>query len=401
MALLIQRVSGAYRRHYYFPDLAGVGVSCNTFVWDREMDPKAGMLRLVLGLGTRAVDRVEGDYPRLAALDAPLKRPHKGFEDTRRFSQHDVDLLDINSNVLRTVSFQQLVREGICLPLERCAVRDTETTGRLEERGRKGEELWLLTFDRLLGEGTFTDLMRRLLKSLEAAYQYPVDVEFTVNFDEQGEPRINVVQCRPLQTKGQEIRVEMPEGLADEKTFFRTEGNFMGGNIAQPLSWVIWVEPAEYTRLSLADKYEVARLIGRIDRRLGERRDNPILLMGPGRWGTSTPSMGVPVNFAEISNIAALAEVAFTSGDLMPELSFGSHFFQDLVETDIFYLALFPEHREVFFNRAWLDSFPNALEGLMPASGRFKSVVKVCRTVDAGLQLMADVVSQRLICFHN
>lgn len=397
MALLVQRVSGAYRGHWYFPELAGVGVSYNTFVWDKGMDPRAGMLRLVLGLGTRAVDRVEGDYPRLVALDAPLKRPHKGFEDARRFLQRDVDLLDVNNNALETVSLLKLANSGIDLPLDQFAVRDDEITQRLEERGRKGQKAWLLTFDRLLSDTDFCAVMQRLLKTLERAYDYPVDVEFTVNFRAGNNPRINVVQCRPLQTRGERQRVEIPEHYEDQDLLLRSEGNFMGGNVSLPLRQIIWVDAEGYSRLPLTDKYEVARLVGRLNRRI-RRDEEPTLLMGPGRWGTSTPSLGVPITFAEINNMAALAEVAFSSEGLMPELSFGSHFFQDLVEADIFYLALFPEARHVFFNRAWVERQPNALEGMMPASSRFKGVVKVIRSNGKPMPLLADVVSQRLLC---
>ncbi len=401
MALLIQRVSGAYRKHYYFPELAGVGVSYNTFVWDKEMDPKAGMLRLVLGLGTRAVDRVEGDYPRIVALDAPLKKPHKGFEDTRKFAQRDVDLLNVNDNTLQTVSLLSLAQEELEIPWNRYCVKDHEAMRRLGERGRKVQDMWLLTFDNLLSESTFPQLMQRLLKSLETAYNYPVDVEFTVNFTRDGAPKVDVVQCRPLQTKGEQVKVQIPRGISEEKTFFRCEGNFMGGNLSQEIKWFIWVEPAEYSRLPLNEKYEVARLVGRLNKRIANRTDSPTMLMGPGRWGTSTPSLGVPISFSEISNISVLAEVAFTSGDLMPELSFGSHFFQDLVEADIFYLALFPEHKSCFVNEGWRRSLPNALEGLMPASSRYKQVVKVYRAPEDGLHLMADVVSQQLVCFRE
>lgn len=402
MGLLIQRVSGAYRRQYYFPELAGVGVSFNTFVWDRDMDPKAGMLRLVLGLGTRAVDRVEGDYPRLVALDAPHKRPHKGFEDVRRFSQRDIDLLDMGTNELRTLPLNRLLRDIPEFPVGKFGVKDHQAKRLQIERGRPaGDDVWLLTFDRLLSETSFPATMQRLLKTLEAAYRYPVDVEFTINFTPQDEPRINVLQCRPLQTKGGETRVEIPQNVPLERTFIRMEGNFMGGNISQPIHRVIWVEPRAYVPLPLSDKYEVARLIGRLNRHIADRRENPTLLMGPGRWGTTTPSLGVPIHFAEISNMAALAEVAFTSGDLMPELSYGSHFFQDLVETDIFYLAVFPENKGVFFDSTWLDALPNALEETMPADARFRTVVKVCEIPAEGLRLMADIVSQRLLCFRS
>lgn len=397
MALLVQRVSGAYRGHWYFPELAGVGVSYNTFVWDKDMDPQAGMLRMVLGMGTRAVDRVEGDYPRLVALDAPLKRPHKGLEDARRFLQRDVDLLDISSNTLETVPLLKLANADTGLNWELFAIRDNEITQRLEERGRKGQQAWLLTFDRLLSETPFCSIMQRLLKTLEKAYDYPVDVEFTVNFGAGSQPRINVVQCRPLQTRGERQRVEVPETIADSRLFLRSEGNFMGGNVCLPLKQIIWVDPLGYSRLSLSDKYEVARLVGRLNRGI-RREEEPTLLMGPGRWGSTTPSLGVPISFAEINNMAALAELAFIAEGLMPELSFGSHFFQDLVEANIFYLALFPEVPQVFLNRSWLDGQANFLGEIMPENSRLQDVVKIVRLDEQPLQLLADVVSQRLIC---
>jgi len=400
MGLLVQRVSGSYRNHYYFPDLAGVGVSYNTFVWSRELDPEAGMLRLVLGLGTRAVDRVEGDYPCIVALDSPLKRPHSGVEDIRRFSQRDVDLLNVETNRPETVSVLELTRHEIGIDWPRYAVRDREVAQKIADRGGKGQDVWLLTFDWLLAQSRFPELMKKMLKTVETAYRYPVDIEFTVNFDAAGTTVLNLVQCRPLQTKGVQQKIEMPENIDEEKIFFASEGHFMGGSIAQPIRRIIFVDPEEYTRLSLTDKYEVARLVGRLNKRLGDRNEVPTLLMGPGRWGTSTPALGVPVTFSELNNITALAEIAFTGGNLMPELSFGTHFFQDLVEADIFYVAIFPESPGSRFNRAWFDNLPNALEGLMPASSRYKRVVKVCNLPDNGLTLMADVISQRLLCFR-
>lgn len=398
MALLIQRVSGSYHGSLYFPELSGVGVSYNTFVWDRDMDPQAGMLRLVLGLGTRAVDRADADYPRIVALDAPGKRPHKGFEDVRKFSQRDVDLLNIDTNQIETVSLLQLSADKINIPWQNYAIRDHETMNRLESRGQKGQDVWLLTFDRFFSETDFIQRMQRLLKTVEKAYDYPVDIEFTVNFNQTGAARIGVVQCRPLQTKGEQAAVLIPPNIPETELFFRAEGNFMGGNISQPLKWIVWVEPTEYVRLPQQERYEVARLIGRLNKRIAERKNSPTLLLGPGRWGTSTPSLGIPVSFSEINNFTALAEVAYPKGELMPELSFGSHFFQDLVEGDIFYLALFPEAKECFFNNAWLTRQSNALEGLLPSCSRYKNVVKVCHFEQQNLRLLADIVSQQILC---
>ncbi|MGD9849452.1 MAG: PEP/pyruvate-binding domain-containing protein, partial [Desulfuromonas sp.] len=345
MALLIQRVSGSYHQQFYFPDFAGVGVSYNSFVWDKGMEPEAGMLRLVLGLGTRAVDRVDGDYPCIVALDAPMKRPHKGVADVRKFSQRDVDVLDVEQNNLQTLPLLRLSREAADLPWNLYAVRDHETSDLLRSRTLKKEDVWLLTFERLLTQTDFCALLQRALKTLEQAYDYPVDIEFTGNMDSHQNLQLALVQCRPLQTKGIQTLGPLPQNVADERILFSSEGNFMGGNVAHRLSWIVWVDPDEYARLGLSDKYEVARLVGRINRRIADRQDNKTLLLGPGRWGTSTPALGVPIAFNEISSVTVLGEVAFESEGLMPELSYGSHFFQDLVESEIFYLALYPERR--------------------------------------------------------
>ena len=400
MALLVQRVSGSYHKHYYFPELAGVGVSYNTFVWDKTMDPQAGMLRLVLGLGTRAVDRVEGDYPRIVALDVPGKQVHKGFEDKRRFSQRDVDLLNINENELQTVSLLDVTKEKVDIPWREYAVLDRETMQLLESRGKK-QDVWLLTFDKFFEESGFNQLMQKLLKSLEKAYDYPVDVEFAISFTEDRTPKINVVQCRPLQTKGEVKNVVIPDNIAEENTFFRSDGNFMGGNISQSIKWVVYVDPEEYVHLTLSEKHDVANLIGTLNNRIADKKNSPAMLLGPGRWGSSTPAMGVPVSFSEICNFSVIAEIAFTSGNLMPELSFGSHFFQDLVEADIFYLALYPENKNCFFNYEWLQVRQNKLEGLAPTMATYKKALKVIKLPGKDLNVMADIVKQTLVCYTN
>ena len=330
-----------------------------------------------------------------------MKLPLKGYEDIRRFSQKDIDLVNINDNDLQSQSLFRLIEEGIDLHLDRYGVLDRQTMNRLRERGKPAQEVWLLTFEHLLTKTDFPKRMQKLLKTLESAYQYPVDIEFTVNRNADEATRINLLQCRPLQTKGLKKRNSIPRGIAPEKIFFKSDGGFMGGNTALQIKRVIWVDAKRYSQLSLSDKHEVARLIGRLNRRIKDREQHPTLLLGPGRWGTSTPSLGVPVKFSEINNMAAIGEVAFQEGDLMPELSFGSHFFQDLVEADIFYLALFPDTFPCTLNSAWIYQNSNALEGLMPGSSHFKPVVKVIEVQKQNLFLLADVVTQQLACFWD
>lgn len=400
MALLVQRVSGSHRQRHFFPDLAGVGVSYNAFVWKSGMEAKAGMLRLVLGLGTRAVNRSETDYPRIVALDAPLLKAHANIGDTAKYSQHEVDLLSLERNQFETAAISDLMKEDLNLHWDMVAVRDLEASERFRQRG-VNKDVWVLTFDDLLSTTDFAPVMQRMLKRLETVYEYPVDTEFTVNLENSRKFQINLVQCRPLQTKGEGQRITIPEDIEAGQIFFEATGSFMGCNLVQPLKRIIYVDAHHYSSLTLSQKYEVARLIGKLNRQIVDREDLPTLLMGPGRWGSTTPSLGVPVRFSDINHMAVLVEVEARTGSLTPDLSFGSHFFQDLVETDIFYVAIFPGRPGVTFNETWLQGRDNYLGSLLADFESYGHVLKVYNVVEKNTHLMADIVSQRVVCFSG
>ena len=401
MALLVQRVSGAYHKSYFFPTLAGVGVSYNTFVWRPHLDPRAGMLRLVFGLGTRAVNRVEDDYPQTIALDDPLIRPHSGRKDAKRFSQHKVDVLDAQRNALATIDLHDLLREAPEAKLDVVVSRDYEAEDQMRQMGREGGPYWLTDFKKLLSETPFAEIMQSMLKTLEHYYAYPVDVEFTANYNMDGHLNINVVQCRPLQTKGLRANVQTPTAVEPAKTLLSMTGGTMGGNISQPLSCIIYIDPAGYVALPQPQKYELARCVGKLNRLIVDRDKCPTLLMGPGRWGTSTPSLGVPVSFSEINRVTALAEVAYESDNLCPDLSFGSHFFQDLVESDIFYLAVFPQAEGTVFQRQWFYEQPNRLTQLVPEAAAFEPIIRVWMPDDASLQIVSDLLQQKTLVYRK
>ncbi|MCX5780465.1 MAG: PEP/pyruvate-binding domain-containing protein [Firmicutes bacterium] len=401
MALLVQRVSGSHRSPYFFPDLAGVAMSHNPYVWREDLNAGAGMVRLVLGLGTRAVDRVDDDYPRIIALDKPSLRPDSDREDIRRFSQRRVDVLNTGHNKLETVDLAQIAQHRSGMPWwKQVAQLDHETMQRLRQIGREDQEVWILTFEEFLG-GSFPKLMGRILKTLEQAYAYSVDTEFALNFGDDGSLQINLLQCRPLQTYLDTAVNAASLSCDQDDMLFSTCGNSMGGNIQHKLERVIYVQPAAYTALPLNDQYQIARLVGRLNRLSKERSDCHLMLIGPGRWGSSTPSLGVPVSFAEICNASVLVEVASSAEGYMPELSFGTHFFQDLVETRIFYTALFPSQPGVVFNHQLLDNAPNCFSALMPEYARWESVIRVIEPAQLSKELWieADMQTQQTICF--
>jgi hypothetical protein len=322
------------------------------------------------------------------------------MDDIRKYSQNQVDLLDTRENALRTIALQELLNESLDIKVDLVAVRDTELTRRARELG-KNKEYWLLTFEKFLTDTPFTQIMQKLLRTLESYYQYPVDIEFTVNFTQDQGLVINLLQCRPLQTRGLQARVQIPAHIDPQKVLFQCEQYFMGGSIAQHLKKIIYVEPETYIQLSLSQKYDIARLVGKLNRQITNKEAEPTILFGPGRWGTTTPSLGIPVGFHEINQIAVLVEVAYEGGNLMPELSFGTHFFQDLVEADIFYAAIFPQKTGVIFNKDLLSDMPNRLADLLPEGEKYAHVVRVCEIGQQNLRIMSDVVSQILVCFFT
>lgn len=395
MAILVQRVSGSRHDGIFMPAAAGVAYSYNAYVWNRDIDPKAGMVRLVVGLGTRAVERTQGDYPRVASLDKPQLRVLAGKGDIRRFSQRYADVIDLNKESLQAIPINEL---GGLLPdylKELLLEHDRDAEALMAERGMNRDYL-LSTCSKLLAEEEFVKCLRRMLEEIQQSYGYPVDVEFTVNFSRERDFVINLLQCRPLQVKGLGKKVDIPE-VKRKDIFFTVQGGTMGGNIYQPVDTVILIDPEAYANADLSSKYKTARMIGKLNSMLGTIHSG-LLLAGPGRWGTTTPELGVPVSFAEISNIKVLCEVAFERGGFVPELSFGSHFFQDLVEADIFYTAIFPKSRNTVYRPELLHACKNRLTELLPDTGGMEQIINVYDTSGMNLILLSDIAEEKAVC---
>jgi pyruvate,water dikinase len=389
MAVLVQRVSGAVRGSLFFPQAAGVALSYNPWVWSKEIDPQAGLARLVFGLGTRAVERSDDDYTRLVALNAPARRPEGTLDDAGEHSQRRVDVIDLAANRVVSLPFAEVTRRAPDLPVDLFAT------------ARRGGPP-VLTFERLLSATPFVEEMREILRTLADAYRYPVDVEFTLNVLPGGRLRLNLVQCRPLQVKEGGTIVPPPPDVPPAAVLLESRGPVIGQSTHAPVDRVVLVEPAAYDGLVPRDRHEVARLVGRVTRRdpPGGRR---ILLLGPGRWGTSTDSLGVPVTFAEIQRVSALCEVVRTGMNVVPDPSLGSHFFNDLVEANMLYLAVYPERPGYQLAEALLRSAPNLLPALLPDDAGMAEVVRVVDFPLAGdgrlLWLNASCIDQRVLCY--
>ncbi|MBN2310722.1 MAG: pyruvate, phosphate dikinase, partial [Candidatus Hydrogenedentes bacterium] len=404
MALLVQRVSGAQHGRFYFPQIAGVAFSFNPYVWNRNIDPEAGMLRLVFGLGTRAVDRADDDYTRLVALNAPDRRPEADAEGVPQHSQHKVDVIDLEENALATTDFSEVVNQSPDIPMRLFSGRDRHLVQLAREQRLPHTSATIVRFERLLSKTSFVQDMRAMLDAIENAYDYPVDVEFTANFESDDAYKINLVQCRPLQVKGAAVLTDLPDNIAEQDIVLETAGPVIGQGRIEGVGRIVYVVPSRYGRLPVNDRYAVARLIGRINQaNAANDIQGGTMLLGPGRWGTTTPALGVPVSFAEINTVTILCEIVAMRDDLVPDVSFGTHFFSELVEMDMLYLALFPNQEGNRLNTAFFEGSPNRLVELVPDAARFEDTVRVIDVAglpeSPSVRLRADVLKQHVLCY--
>ena len=399
MGVLVQRVSGAVYGNLFYPQIAGVGLSYNPYAWSEYIDPDAGVLRLVFGLGTRAVDRSDDDYTRIVALNAPLRRPEVGGEDVTAYAQRRVDVIDLEANRCESLQSDQVFSASPGLPIELFASRNVRG-----DHERAGLAPWALTFDRLLSRTSFVQDMREMLSVLRDAYDNPVDTEYTANFLSDGSCRINLVQCRPFQVKEGGGIVPRPEGLKPENIVLEACGTIIGRSAFTAINRIIYVVPGAYASLPLTDRFSIARLIGRLTHveRAGAQPAT-LMLIGPGRWGTRTPSLGVPVSFAEIASVSVLCEIVTMGSNIVPDVSLGTHFFNDIVEANMLYMALYPGRKGNRVNEAFFEHQENRLADLMPDDARMADVIRVidlpAAPTGAALYLNANCVAQQAVCY--
>ncbi len=395
MALLVMRVSGSGHGRWFYPQAAGVGLSFNPYPWDPRIDPQAGVVRLVFGLGTRAVDRADDDYTRLVALNAPYLRPETNYDAIFDTAQRRMDALDLETNQFASAYFLDILRDARDLPIDLYISQQDVP----DQPPRQ-----VLTFDGLLRQTRFVSDLREMLSSLERAYAHPVEIEFALNVLRDGSYRIHLLQCRTLQVRRQDASPLPAAAPAPESRRLEARGAVIGLSRDLPIDLVVHVRPAAFSALPIQDRHEIARVIGRVNRGCAGR-DWRVLLLGPGRWGTRDPALGVPVHYSEINQMSALGEIVAMRDTLVPDVSLGTHFLSELVEMDVLYFALFPRRDENRLDEVWLTSAPNRLEELVPDAGPWLDVVHATRGTDlageeGSLRMFADAQAQK-VCLYT
>jgi hypothetical protein len=382
IAVLIQFVEGEQFGRYFMPQAAGVAFSRNLYRWSPQIRKEDGFLRLVWGLGTRAVEAFADEYPRLVALSHPLLQPAASIEEILQHSQKYVDLIDLEKNALRTVPVHDVLTAQYP-PLR--YVAQIKSEGYLSSLSSSMVDVkqLVLTFDGLLRKTPFAKRMADMLSILEKTYNSPVDTEFTAETinpnTARPDVRITLLQCRPQSHLRDAREVELPGKVDPADVIFSTRRMVPRGIVAG-IHWVLFVPPEGYFALSsTADRNRLERTIGIVNASL---KDEAFICVGPGRWGTSTPDLGVGIKYGDIYCTRALIEL--TGKDIAPDLepSFGTHFFQDLVESNIFPLNVNLDDRGTVFNRSFFYKTPNHLSDFIRTDERLRDVLRLIKVQD-------------------
>jgi hypothetical protein len=374
MGILLEEVVGTRTGRYYFPAFSGVALSTNEFTWSPRIERHDGLIRLVPGLGTRAVDRVGDDYPVLVSPGKPGLRANTSLDEKVRYAPRMMDVIDLEQGVFRSVRVASLLKEPrVAYP----AFRSVFSVLEHDRLSRPpvtlmdpGDHDLVVTFEGLLSQTTFVKQMAAILGLLEDQLGTPVDLEFACDGKD-----LYIVQCRAESYTDGGGPVPIPRDVPPEDVLFRARRYVSNGEVPD-ITHVVYVDPQAYDELTdLSELKAVGAAVGRLNAALPKRR---FILMGPGRWGSRGDiKLGVSVTYSDINNTAVLVEVARQKGGYVPDLSFGTHFFQDLVEASIRYLPLYPDEAGQVLDEAFFRRAPNRLADLAPDHAHLASVVKV------------------------
>ena len=395
MAILVQRVSGSRYEDFYMPCAAGVGYSISPYRFSPE-HPSEGMLRLVMGLGTAAVDRRTGSYPRMVMMEDPTKVTLTSSSDKHQFSQRLVDAVLFASGEVEGLD-PDFVRREIPAYMTRLLLsHDWDAERIFTDRG-ENRQIFYVSCDGLVKNRQLMDDMRGILQLLKEAYVYPVDIEYTINVAPSGDYVIDLLQCRPLQQTKEGDAVLVPQAPAD-RILLETKGVSMGFSRTFPVDLVVYIDPIRYYQMPYRDKFRVRDLLSAVNWKL-RGQGKRMLLLTPGRICTSSAELGVPSAFADISEFDMIAEISETRAGYVPELSYGSHIFQDLVEAEILYTAVFETQTTLHFAPTLLQPFAASLPDYAKDTGGLEGVeniLQVFNTEDSGLTLYYDMSQEHL-----
>ncbi|MCP4728271.1 MAG: hypothetical protein GY863_24760 [bacterium] len=401
MSVLIQIVEGEQYGKYFFPTMAGVGLSYNNKVnignikWD---DP---VLRIGVGLGTGIVDmkgyKIKVVYPQYPDYSTIIN-----YHEIFKSSQRKFDLLNLETDIIDSVNKSELFEYFNQIKNEYPGIKkfinilgryflstahlDYYTDG-IGLAPSLETDKHIFSFEGLK-KTDFYKMTTGMLNILAEKFN-PADMEFTLDFIQKKDPdsgrtvwdySLAIVQCRQITGLSEDAAYEIPADMPEENVVCRVHKSVVSGY--QPnIEYIVYVDVDKYYELEEQKMYSVARIIGKINNNLHGRR---FILIGPGRWGSSLPYHGIKVSYTEIYHTLALVEVARKLWDEnFTEPSLGSHFGNDVRESRIINFSITPGSEGTKFDKELFRECPNDIETFLEgdyADSWIKDVITVIDT---------------------
>jgi hypothetical protein len=356
MGIAVMRISGRWRGGYYYPTTAGVGLSYNGRRWTTRIKREDGLIRMVFGLGTMSTKR---GYARTYSLTNPFLRPEgSNAYNVMKTSQERFHAISRESGELVTVDVKDVWRDnfrfhpdfstyaslymydenqGYFTPLDKSCIFSPA-----EGKVCMPFEAFPRTHKK------FFETMSKLMPLLQEKMGAYADIEFSY---EPPENRLELLQARPLwihETREQ----SMPPELQKCVTILSADRMVTDGSY-DSIKYLVLVDHRIYSESG--DFQSIARSLGEMNKKLVPEK---YILVAPGRVGSSSPELGVPVRYDEITGVACIIEVGIPRTGQMPELSYGTHFFSDLETDQVLYMPVFQGEKDNVFNEDWFEKTP-------------------------------------------
>lgn len=351
----------------------------------------------------RIRQRTEKEYFALADVFADKLRQGFFAEDLRTQFKHILEYYGQDPFIVRSSSiledgfgnaFAGKYESVFCANRGTLEERLKEFEDSLKERGIN-RDVRFISCRGLVKKQIIMNQMQQLMQIIQEEYEHPVDIEFTMNLSENGEYSINLLQCRPLQVFKDTKAISVPDSVPKESIILESVGATMGLSRSVPIDLIVYVDPKAYYNMPYAEKTRIARIIGKVNWTYREQGRHMMLIV-PGRIGTSSPELGVPTSFADISEFEAVCEVEEKEAGYNPELSYGSHIFQDLVEADILYTAIFSNDKTLNFAPNKLSDYKNIISDFAEADSD-RDIVCVFEMKDTKCTLFYDLEKNHLM----
>lgn len=377
MAVIIQEVCGTEEAGLFFPTFSGVARSINCYPIGDEK-PEDGICNVAMGLGKLVVDggRTLRFSPRHPQKVLQTSTPELALRDTQS---------EILALSLRPEEFRTSIDDGVNLrklPLSEIggyrnarfltSVWDRENERISDSPYDKGRKI--VTFNNILKYNTFplAEIVDDILRMGAEEMRCPVEVEFAVNMDvPSGRQKIfNLLQIRPIIDNQDNRSIDWDEVDLSEALIYGESA--LGIGQMSDIADIVYVKTEAFNSLSTE---KIADELLALNARMREEK-RPYILVGPGRWGSSDPYLGVPVKWTHISEAKAIVECGIEQFDVEP--SQGTHFFQNVTSLGVGYLTINPFRGDGIFRQDRLDARETVYEGTYLRAVRFERPLWVC-----------------------